>query len=49
MPMFLFNVPIYTQGMQRTWWPESGTIIVTGSCFKCIFLDENGRMPILIS
>ena len=24
------NVPICTQGMQRTWWPEAGTIIVTG-------------------
>ena len=26
----LLNVPICTQGMQRTWWPEAGTIIVTG-------------------
>ena len=29
-PISLFNVPICTQGMQRTWWPEAGTIIVTG-------------------
>ena len=26
----LLNVPICTQGMQRTWWPEAGTIIVSG-------------------
>ena len=26
----LLNVPICAQGMQRTWWPEGGTIIVTG-------------------
>ena len=35
----LLNVPICTQGMQRTWWPESGTIIVTGPYWtltKCI-------------
>ena len=29
-PTSLLNVPICTQGMQRTWWPEAGTIIVTG-------------------
>ena len=29
-PISLLNVPICTQGMQRTWWPEDGTIIVTG-------------------
>ena len=29
-PISLLNVPICTQGMQRTWWPETGTIIVTG-------------------
>ena len=29
-PISLFNVAICTQGMQRTWWPEAGTIIVTG-------------------
>ena len=26
----LLNVPICTHGMQRTWWPEAGTIIVSG-------------------
>ena len=26
----LLNVPICTQGMKQTWWPEAGTIIVTG-------------------
>ena len=30
MPIYLLNVPICTQGMPRTWWPEAGTIIVTG-------------------
>ena len=30
MPISLSNVPICTQGMQRTWWPAAGTIIVTG-------------------
>ena len=29
-PISLLNVPICTQGMERTWWPEAGTIIVTG-------------------
>ena len=29
-PISLLNVSICTQGMQRTWWPEAGTIIVTG-------------------
>ena len=23
-PISLLNVPIYTQGMQPTWWPEAG-------------------------
>ena len=32
------NVPICTQGMQRTWGPEAGTIIVTGPYYK-----EQGR------
>ena len=27
-PISLLNVPICTQGMQRTWWPEAGTVIV---------------------
>ena len=39
-PISLLNVPICTQGMQRTWWPEAGTIIVTGpyhiSKFGCV-------------
>ena len=26
----LLNMPICIQGMQRTWWPEAHTIIVTG-------------------
>ena len=29
-PISLLNVPICTQGMQRTWWPKVDTIIVTG-------------------
>ena len=29
-PISLLNVPICTQGMQRTWWPEASTMIVTG-------------------
>ena len=29
-PIFLLNVPICTQGMQLTWWPEAGTNFVTG-------------------
>ena len=38
-PISLLNVPICTQGMQRTWWPEAGTIIVTGPCYlnQCCF------------
>ena len=27
-------MPICTQGMQRTWWPEAGTIIVTGPYYQ---------------
>ena len=27
-------MPICTQGMQRTWWPEAGTIIVPGPYWK---------------
>ena len=30
MPISLLNVPICTQCMQRSWWPEAGAIIVTG-------------------
>ena len=26
----LLKVPLCTQGMQRTWWPEAGNVIVTG-------------------
>ena len=33
-PISLLNVLICTQGMQRTWWPEAGTIIVTGPYWK---------------
>ena len=29
-PISLLNVPICTQSMQRTWWQEAGTVIVTG-------------------
>ena len=29
-PISLLNVPSCTQGMQQTWWPEAGTIIVNG-------------------
>ena len=29
-PISLLNVPISTEGMQQTWWPEAGTIIVAG-------------------
>ena len=33
----MLNVPICTQGMQRTWWPEASTIIVTGPFSQSIF------------
>ena len=33
-PISLLNVPVCTQGMQRTWWPEAGTIIVTGPHYR---------------
>ena len=36
-PISLLNVPICIQGMQRTWWPEAGTIIVTGPHFSFPF------------
>ena len=45
-PISLLNVPICTQGMQRTWWPEAGTIIVTGPysyaiiCLLCISCND---------
>ena len=37
-PISLLNVPICTQGMQRTWWSEAGTIIVTGPLFLMVVL-----------
>ena len=37
-PISLLNVPTCTQGMQRTWWPEAGTIIVTGPYWEMILL-----------
>ena len=39
-PISLLNVPICTQGMQRTWWPEAGTIIVTGPYSMVIHLSH---------
>ena len=36
-PISLLNVPICTQGMQRTWWPEAGTITVTGPYWEMAF------------
>ena len=41
-PISLLNVPICTQGMQRTWWPEAGTIIVTAP--YCKLLINTGTM-----
>ena len=35
-PISLLNVPICAQGMQRTWWPEAGTTIVTGPYWEAI-------------
>ena len=35
-PIFLLNVPICTQGMQRTWWPEAGTTLKR----KCLHFGE---------
>ena len=40
-PISLLNLPICTQGMQRTWWPEAGTIIVTGSYCSIITVTSN--------
>ena len=47
-PISLLNVPICTQGMQRTWWPEASTIIVTGPycemrCSSHMLEIERGR------
>ena len=33
-PISLLNAPICTHGMQQTWWPEAGTIIVTELYYK---------------
>ena len=40
-PISLLNVPICTQGMQRTWWPEAGTIIVTGPYWLIVVFSLN--------
>ena len=37
-PISLLNVPICTQGMQRTWWSEAGTIIVNEPYRKILIL-----------
>ena len=42
--MSLLNVPICTQGMQRSWWPDAGTINVTGPYWISIGSD-NGLLP----
>ena len=34
-PISLLNVLICTQGIKQTWWPEAGTIIVTGPYCLC--------------
>ena len=39
-PISLLNVPICTQGMQRTWWPDAGTIIVTGLYYHTAYWLE---------
>ena len=44
-PISLLNVPICTQGMQRTWWPEAGTIIVTGPSSELRWLDKDDTLP----
>ena len=42
--MSLLNVPICTQGMQRSWWPDASTINVTGPYWISIGSD-NGLLP----
>ena len=37
-PISLLDVPVCTQGMQRTWWTEAGTIIVTGPYWVRVLL-----------
>ena len=44
-PISLLNLPICTQGMQRTWWPEAGTIIVTGPYWSLKFLSSAVKSP----
>ena len=48
-PISLLNVPICTQGMQRTWWPEAGTIIVTEpySNLVCTLIGRVFRIDLL--
>ena len=36
-------MPICTQGMQRTWWPEASTIIVTGPYW---IVPKSHKLPI---
>ena len=50
-PISLLNVPICTQGMQRTWWPEAGTIIVTGPYSMVIHLSHlsEGSRDMMVS
>ena len=44
-PISLLNVPICTQGMQRTWWPEVGmrTIIITGPYHNNVRVVKRGH------
>ena len=39
-PISLLNVPICTQGVQRTWWSEAGSIIVTGPNYRIARTSE---------
>ena len=43
MEIEMLNVSIYTQGMQRTWWPEACTNIVTGQYYQSGSGRENVR------
>ena len=40
-------MPICTQGIKRTWWPEAGTIIVTGPYYYSEedFIEDNLWSP----
>ena len=44
----LLNVPICTQGMRQTWWPEAGTIIVTGPYSLGHGLNDHSLTPGLV-